>query len=70
MTFEYNTTDLKRVCAFIDDKIGVDFEVTKLDSDPLSGSIVVFELEAFEDDLIDGFMTEHKLFIDWSSNEL
>ncbi len=63
MIEEYLVTDCKKVVKFIDDKIGIESEIT-YDDDELktSGSVTVFDIEYYEHQILREFISKNGLW--------
>ena len=63
-THEFLVINPQKVGRFIENKIGVDFEITLIDGNISKGSIVVFDLLAKEHELIRKFISKNNLWIE------
>ncbi len=55
---EYLVNDIDKVAAYIDQNIGIDYEVTRDDNNRSKGSIVVFEIEYDEHEDLRQYITD------------
>jgi hypothetical protein len=63
MVDEFLVTDCKKVAKFIDDKIGIDYEITYEDNtNETGGSVVVFDIEYDEYQRIRKYISTHGLW--------
>jgi len=60
---EYLVSKTRVVKDFINKEIGVDYEVTADDISKESGSVLVFELEEAEHQMIRQFITDEKIWL-------
>jgi len=63
---EYLVNGIDEVRAYIDKNIGIDYEITRDDSDRQKGSIVVFEIEFDEHKELREYITDGDLWLDYN----